>query len=87
MIVHRRADDLQAWHLTDQSAMVDALTALKAFGWRGAISYDATTDTWRLELNKDQPTRQIIASLDDWLVNDIELNKLSGVDFDNYYES
>ena len=86
MNVHRRAADLQAWNLIDQSAMVDALTALMSSGWRGAISYDAVSDVWRLELNADQPARQVIASLGDWLVEDIGLRKLSAAEFDANYE-
>ena len=84
--VRRQQVDLTAWELVDQADMVAALTALKGQGWRGAISYDDTRDSWRLELNADSPARQIIAAVGDWLVLDIELRKLSAAEFDANYD-
>lgn len=84
--VRRQQVDLTAWQLIDQSDMVAALTALKASGWRGAISYDDTRDSWRLELNADNPTRQVIATVGDWLVLDIGLRKLTAGEFDENYD-
>ena len=84
--LQRKPVDLDAWHLTDQSEMVTALTALKSHGWRGAITYDDTSDVWRLELNADQPTRQIIAQLGDWLVLDIGLRKITDSECSDNYE-
>jgi hypothetical protein len=85
--LQRKPVDLTAWHLTDQAEMVAALTALKSDGWRGAITYDDGSDVWRLELNADNPTRQVIAQLGDWLILDIGLRKLSDAECaDNYDE-
>lgn len=84
--VRRQQVDLTAWQLIDQADMVTALTALKASGWRGAISYDDTRDSWRLELNADNPTRQVIATVGDWLVLDIGLRKLTAAEFDDNYD-
>lgn len=85
--VQRKPVDLTGWQLTDQTDMVTALTALKRQGWRGAISYDDQADVWRLELNADQPARQIVASIGDWLVLDIGLRKLSAAEFDANYDA
>lgn len=87
MTVRRQPVDLVGWQLIDQADMVAALTALKGQGWRGAISYDDSRDAWRLELNADQPTQQIIAATGDWLVMDISLRKLSAVEFNANYEA
>lgn len=84
--LQRKQIELVGWHLTDQSEMVTALTALKSQGWRGAISYDDANDVWRLELNADNPTRQIIAAIGDWLVDDIGLRKLSDAQCSESYE-
>lgn len=85
--VRRQQVDLTAWQLVDQADMVAALTALKASGWRGAISYDDSRDSWRLELNADNPPRQIIAAVGDWLILDIGLRKLSAAEFDANYNA
>lgn len=84
--LQRKQVDLVGWHLTDQAEMVSALTELKSAGWRGAISYDDTNDVWRLELNADNPTRQIIAAVGDWLVNDLGVRKVSDADVAENYE-
>ena len=84
--LQRKQVDLVGWHLTDQAEMVSALTELKSAGWRGAISYDDTNDVWRLELNADNPTRQIIAQIGDWVVMDIGLRKLSDAECGDNYE-
>lgn len=78
--------ELTAWHLVDQAAMLDALTVLSESGWRGAISQFA--GGWRLELNADEPTRQVIAELGDWLVVDMGLRKLTDSECaENYQEA
>lgn len=84
LVLHRKPLDLTAWYLSDQTVMLDALTVLSADGWRGAIS--PVEDGWRLELNADNPTRQVIASIGDWLVLDMGLRKLSGAECEANYE-
>ena len=82
--VTRKPVALTAWHLTDQAAMLDALSFLSAQGWRGSLS---PTDTgWNLELNADDPVRQVIAELGDWLIVDGGLRKLSAADVTANYE-
>jgi hypothetical protein len=83
--VTRKPVDLTAWHLVDQAAMLDALGVLSADGWRGSLS--PVDDAWRLEMNADDPVRQIIAQLGDWLVMDGGwLRKLSAVEITANYE-
>lgn len=77
--VHRKPVDLTAWHLADATAMVEALSALTALGWRGGISA-TETGTLRLELNADNPTRQISAQLGDWIVDDMGLRLMTGTE-------
>ena len=85
MPLQRKAVPLDAWHLTDQAAMLSALGDLSADGWRGGITQ--TGGTWHIELNADNPTRQIIAGAGDWLVDDMGLRKLSAAECaDNYDE-
>lgn len=80
----RKPIELTGWQLSSQADMLDALTALSADGWRGAISqFDGG---WRLELNADEPTRQVIAELGDWLVVDMGLRKLSAAECSENYE-
>jgi len=69
--LRRKQDDLPAWHLVNQADMMTAFTDLQADGWRGAITCDETGSVWRLELNADAPVRQIIATLGDWLIDDM----------------
>lgn len=80
----RKPVELVGWHLVDQSAMLDALTVLSESGWRGAITQ--FSGGWRLELNADEPTRQVIAELGDWLVSDMGLRKLSAAECAENYE-
>ena len=82
--VTRKPLELTAWNFADQAAMLDALTVLSAQGWRGAISQ--FEGGWRLELNADNPTRQVIAELGDWLVVDMGLRKLTAAELQNNYE-
>jgi len=83
--VTRKPVNLTAWHLVDQAAMLDALSVLSADGWRGSLS--PVDDGWRLEMNADDPVRQIIAQLGDWLVMDGGwLRKLSATEVDADYE-
>jgi len=84
VIVTRKPVDLTAWHLVDQAAMLDALSVLSGDGWRGSLSpVDAS---WVLELNADNPTRQVIADLGEWLVLDGGLRKLSDAEVAADYE-
>lgn len=87
MTVLRRKDiDLQAWHLTDLSAMAAAFSVLTSQGWRGGISSDQNGDL-RLELNRDEAD-QIIASIGDWLVLDMGVRLLSDAECaENYDEA
>jgi len=82
--VTRKPVELTAWHLTTQADMLDALSALSEQRWRGSLSpFDAG---WRLELNADDPIRQVIAELGDWLVLDGGLRKLSDAEITEDYE-
>ena len=82
--VTRKPVALTAWHLVDQAAMLDALSALSGQGWRGSLSpVDAS---WVLELNADNPTRQVIADVGDWLVVDGGLRQLSDAEVTESYE-
>lgn len=86
VLLQRKPVPLPAWHLTDQSAMLEALGDLSAQGWRGAIACNPVDSTWRIELNADDPTRQVIAETGDWLVDDFGLRKLTNAEFDDNYE-
>lgn len=85
IVLTRKPVELTAWSLTDQSAMLDALTFLSGQGWRGAVS-QFEGGGWRLELNADNPTRQVIAELGDWLVLDMGLRKLTAAECEDNYE-
>ena len=85
IVVTRKAVQLDAWNLVDQAAMLDALTALSSQGWRGAL-LQSDSGGWTLELNADSPTRQVVASVGDWLVVDMGLRKLSAAECDANYE-
>ena len=80
----RKPVDLTAWHLVDQAAMLDALSVLSGQGWRGSLS--PADSVWVLELNADNPVRQVIAELGDWLVLDGGLRKLSDAEITADYE-
>lgn len=83
--LQRKPIALTAWHLADQSAMLAALGDLSAAGWRGGITM--VGGTWRIELNADAPTRQVVAEAGDWLVDDFGLRKLTAAECaDNYDE-
>ena len=83
----RKAVEVPAWHLATQSDMLTALADLAGDGWRGAISRNPD-GTWRIELNADNPTRQVIAATSDWLVDDFGLRKLTAAECAaNYDES
>ena len=84
LIVTRKPVDLTAWHLTDQASMLDALTVLSGQGWRGTLS--PLESGWRLELNADDPVRQVMAAVGDWLVLDGGLRKLSEAEVAADYE-
>ena len=82
MLLQRKPVELTAWHLSDQSDMVAALTALQEQGWRGGISY---SNAWRLELNSDSDD-QIIATIGDWLILDMGLRKMSTAECSANYD-
>ena len=84
MILTRKPTPIVAWHLTDQTEMLDALGALASDGWRGALT--PVGDGWRLELNTDTPNRQVTAEIGDWLVIDGGLRKLSDTEITTGYE-
>lgn len=86
VLLQRKPVPLPAWHLTDQSAMLTALGELSAEGWRGTITCNPVDSTWRIELNADDPVRQVIAAAGDWLVEDFGLRKLTAEEFDDNYE-
>lgn len=88
VMLQRKATPLPAWHLTDQTAMLAALGDLSAAGWRGGITHNPDDSTWRIELNADNPTRQLVAETGDWLVEDFGLRKLTAEQCaDNYDEA
>jgi hypothetical protein len=80
----RKPTPLTAFELVDQAAMLEALTFLAAEGWRGALSPE--DGVWVLELNADNPTRQVIAEVGDWLIVDGGLRKLSAAEVTADYE-
>ena len=83
--LQRKPIALTAWHLVDQAAMLAALGDLSAAGWRGGITNVGAV--WRIELNADNPTRQVVAEAGDWLVDDFGLRKLTAAECaDNYDE-
>jgi hypothetical protein len=84
VVVTRKPVELTAWNLTDQSEMLDVLSALSADGWRGSLC--PTETGWSLELNADDPVRQVIAEIGDWLVVDGGLRKLSSAEVAADYE-
>ena len=86
VVLHRKPVPLTAWHLTDQSAMLTALGELSAEGWRGQLSCNPVDSSWRIELNADDPTRQVIGQTGDWLVDDFGLRQLTAAEFDDNYE-
>ncbi len=86
MILQRKAVGLTGWHLVGQADMLDALSFLSEQGWRGAISFDTATSQWRIELNADSPTRQVVAGTGDWLVLDMGLRKLSDAECTENYD-
>lgn len=75
MTLQRKPIDLIGWHLISQADMLDALSHLSGDGWRGAV-YPAE-GTWRLELHADSPTRNIIASIGAWLIDDMGLRLIT----------
>jgi len=60
------------------------LTVLSGQGWRGTLS--PLESGWRLELNADDPERQVMAAVGDWLVLDGGLRKLSEAEVAADYE-
>lgn len=77
-VLNRKAADVTAWDLTDTAEMLDALSTLTARGWRGALS--CSGETWRIELNADDPTRQVVAETGDWLILDPDLRRLTAAE-------
>jgi hypothetical protein len=80
----RKPVPLTAFELVDQAAMLEALTFLAGEGWRGALSQ--SDDGWSLEMNIDDPARQVVAGVGDWLVVDGGVRLLSGVEVEASYE-
>jgi hypothetical protein len=80
----RKPVPLPAFELVDQAAMLEALTFLAADGWRGALSQ--SDDGWSLEMNIDNPVRQVVAEVGDWLVVDGGVRLLSGAEVAASYD-
>jgi hypothetical protein len=80
----RKPVPLPAFELVDQAAMLEALTFLAGEGWRGALSQ--SDDGWSLEMNIDEPARQVVAGLGDWLVVDGGVRLLSAAQVEASYE-
>lgn len=89
--VQRTTEDRPYWHLVDahnatldrvvstQEKMFDVIQTLTPEGWRGSVSCQPDA-TCRLELNADNPIRQVIASTGDRLVIDFDGLKLISED-------
>lgn len=85
MTLQRKPINLPGWHLVGPAEMMEAFTDLSAQGWRGGISSD--NGVLRLELNADNPQRHIIATIGDWLIDDMGLRLMSDAECgDNYDE-
>lgn len=82
----RKPLTVDGWHLVDLTAMAEAFTALTAEGWRGGISSDQSGN-FSLELNADNPSRHIRASVGDWLVLDMGLRLMSNDEVAANYEA
>jgi hypothetical protein len=80
----RKPTPLTAFELVDQAAMLEALTFLAAEGWRGALSQ--SDDGWSLEMNIDNPVRQVVAVVGEWLVVDGGVRLLSGAEVAASYD-
>ena len=80
----RKPVPLTAFELVDQAAMLEALTFLAGEGWRGALSQ--SDDGWSLEMNIDDPVRQVVAGVGDWLVVDGGVRLLSAAEVEASYE-
>jgi hypothetical protein len=77
--LRRKPVDIDGWHLTGPADMMAAFTDLSAHGWRGGISADEN-GTLRLELNADNPQRQITAEIGDYLIDDMGLRLLTSAE-------
>jgi hypothetical protein len=84
-VLRRKDVDLQAWHLTDLSAMAEAFSVVTAEGWRGGISSGNGSEL-RLELNRDDPQGQIVAGIGDWLILDMGVRLLTDEEFAENYD-
>ena len=80
----RKPVPLTAFELVDQAAMLEALTFLAGEGWRGALSQ--SDSGWSLEMNIDEPARQVVAGVGDWLVVDGGVRLLSAAEVEASYE-
>jgi hypothetical protein len=80
----RKPTPLTAFELVDQAAMLEALTFLSGLGWRGALSQ--SDEGWQLEMNMDEPSAQVVASVGQWLVVDGSVRTLSPTEVAADYE-
>lgn len=83
-VLRRKQVDLDGWHFVAQDKMLEALDHLTAEGWRGAVY--PVDGTWRLELNADNPQRHIVATIGDWLVDDMGLRLLTDAECTANYD-
>lgn len=86
IVLQRKPVEVPAWNLINQSQMLDALSHLTAQGWRGAVTYNPASGSWRLELNADDPTRQVIAETGQWLVLDMGLRTMPADEVEANYQ-
>ena len=84
MPLQRKPIPLASFTLTEPADLIAALTSLSAAGWRGQVN--CVEETWRLELNTDSPTRQIIATIGEVLVDDLGWRLLTAEQADANYD-
>lgn len=87
LTLQRKPIDLIGWNLISEADMLDALAYLSNDGWRGAVYFDSTNATWRLELNADNPIRHLIASIGDWIVDDMGVRLITAAECAENYEA
>lgn len=81
----RKPDQLDAFNFNQPSVIMEAYSYFLANGWRGRIEADES-GVLHIELNADNPTRQIIASIGDIIVDDSGWRKITQSEFESNYD-